>query len=373
MKEIQKFINNRLKERKSNSALRTLSLSNNLIDFCSNDYLGFSRSDEINAAINNQLNTSGNYPTGSTGSRLISGNNQFVENLENLIANFHRFESALVFNSGYDANLGLFSCLPQRGDTILLDEFVHASIIDGSRLSYANRYTFRHNDLESLESKLKVAKGNIFIGVESVYSMDGDEAPLLDIIKLSEQYGAGLIVDEAHAIGVFGDNGNGLVNHYNLQHRVLAQIVTFGKSLGCHGAAVLCDQNLKQYLINFARSFVYTTAASFHTHLSVKVAYEHLSRLNGSIIHDKISHFKAEAGELYHQFVPSRSPIQCMIVEGNSEAKTLAAELQQNGFDVRAILHPTVPQGKERLRICLHTFNTDQEISNLVQTIKANI
>lgn len=372
MKKINTFIDARLADRRVNSSLRTLKLRQHLSDFCSNDYLGFSRSVEIKASIENEINKNV-YSLGSTGSRLISGNNNLIEELEHFVATFHHFESALVFNSGYNANVGVFSCLPQRGDTILLDEFVHASIIDGTRLSHANRYTFKHNDLRSLEEKLKRAKGNLFIGVESIYSMDGDEAPLVEICELAEKYGAGVIVDEAHAVGIFGQNGRGVVNRYNLQHKVLAQIVTFGKALGAHGAAVLCQHNLKQYLVNFARSFIYTTASSPHTHMHVKMAYQHLNQVDNSLIHKKIDLFKQEAGELYERFIPSSSPIQSLLTEGNLAAKGLAQKLQQSGFDVRAILHPTVPTGKERLRICLHTFNTDEEICRLIKSIKAFI
>lgn len=373
MEKINNFIDARLADRSANSSLRTLKIRQHLSDFCSNDYLGLSKSEAIKAAIESEINKLANYSLGSTGSRLISGNNILVEDLEQFVASFHHFESALVFNSGYDANVGVLSCLPQRGDTILLDEFVHASIIDGARLSYANRYTFIHNDLQSLEGKLKMSKGNLFIAVESVYSMDGDEAPLVEIFELAEKYNAGLIVDEAHALGIFGDNGRGLVNQYNLQHKILAQIVTFGKALGTHGAAVLCRQNLKDYLVNFARSFIYTTASAPHTHLGVKMAYQHLGQISDSLIHQKINFFKREAGELYDRFIPSRSPIQSLLTEGNVAAKTLAEKLRQSGFDVRAILHPTVPAGKERLRICLHTFNSDEEISQLIKSIKAFI
>jgi 8-amino-7-oxononanoate synthase len=373
LKHINEFIDQKLQERISNSSLRTLSSNQSLIDFCSNDYLGFSRSGELKSLIEAQLQQTPSYPIGSTGSRLISGNDDFTEILESEIALFHNAESALIFNSGYDANMGLFSSVPQRGDTIILDEFIHASIIDGARLSYANRYTFRHNDLNSLEEKLKLAKGHIFIGVESIYSMDGDAAPLWDIILLAEKYSAAVIVDEAHAVGIFGKNGRGLVEHHDLTERVFARIVTFGKALGSHGAAVLCNQNSRTYLLNFARSFIYTTAASFYTHLSIKMAYKHLLETKIQIIHEKVKLFKKETQSIHELFVSSNSPIQCLVMAGNEKAKGLAATLQKKSFDVRAILHPTVPSGKERLRICLHSFNTDLEIEKLTRTIVENI
>ena len=191
----------------------------------------------------------------------------------------HNADAGLIFNSGYDANLGLFSALPQRGETIIADELIHASIIDGARLSYANRYTFRHNDLQSLEDKLKQAKGNCYVVIESVYSMDGDTPPIAEILTLTEQYEANLIVDEAHAVGLYGF---GLIDQ-QFQDRVFARIVTFGKALGCHGAIVLGSNLLREYLINFARSFIYTTAASFHQMASIKMAYQLLQESDDEI------------------------------------------------------------------------------------------
>lgn len=370
MKTINQFIENKLEERANDSSLRTLSSNRPAIDFCSNDYLGFARSKELKSLIESHIKLHPSYSIGATGSRLISGNDFFTETLESEIALFHNAETGLVFNSGYDANLGLFSSVPQRGDTILLDEFIHASIIDGCRLSYANRYTFKHNDLDSLEEKLKISKGNIFIGVESIYSMDGDEAPLKEILKLAEAYSAAVIVDEAHATGIFGKNGRGLVEAYGLSHKVFARVITFGKALGCHGAAIVSNRELRSYLLNFARSFIYTTAAPFHTHLSIKMAYKYLIESDTSIIHQKINLFKSEADEIYSQFIPSSSPIQSLVVSGNERAKSMALALQNRGYDVRAILHPTVPAGKERLRFCLHTFNSDEEIISLVKSLK---
>jgi 8-amino-7-oxononanoate synthase len=203
--------------------------------------------------------------------------------------------------------------------------------------------------------------------------MDGDEAPLQAIAELAERYGAGLIVDEAHATGIFGEIGSGLINHYKLKNKVLARVITFGKALGCHGAAIICNNNLKSFLINFARSFIYTTASPFYTHLSVSQAYQHLLKSDLSLIHKKIKLFKDEASEIETHFIRSNSPIQSLLIPGNVKAKSLAESLQKKGFNVRAILHPTVPEGKERLRICLHTFNTDDEIRSLVKAIKENI
>ena len=371
MDPINSYINSRLNQRHESQSFRSLSKDKSLIDFCSNDYIGFARSEELQAQIDSILKSYHGFLSGSTGSRLISGNDEFTEILEAEIASFHRAEASLIFNSGYDANLGLFASLPQKGDTIITDELIHASIIDGARLSFANRFSFKHNDLESLEEKLKVAKGRIFIAVESVYSMDGDEAPLKEIVTLAEKFSAAVIVDEAHAVGIFGDHGKGIVNGLGLENKVFARLVTFGKALGCHGAAILGSSQLRSYLINFARSFIYTTAASPYTHVSVKAAYQLLAAKDyQSDAFQKVNLFRQETGNLYQSFVNSNSLIQCLLISGNENAKKLASSLQNDGFNVRAILHPTVPEGKERLRICLHTYNTDEEIKSLIQQFK---
>ena len=305
---------------------------------------------------------------GSTGSRLISGNTDYAESLEQWIADYHEAESGLLFNSGYDANLGLLSSLPQRHDTVIHDELAHASIIDGIRLSNATRYNFKHNDINSLEQKLKAANGLIYVVVESVYSMDGDQAPLQAIKILCKRYDAALIVDEAHALGVFG---KGLVNKLNLQHDVFARVITFGKALGAHGAIVLGSVALRNYLINFSRSFIYTTAAPLHQLVSIKAGYTFLanSAFLIDILHQKIM--------LYNRLMKVISPgnnsdsaIQTIIIGGNDETKKAAQALQQQGFDVRPILSPTVPTSTERLRICLHTYNTDEQITQLTNLIK---
>ncbi len=274
----------------------------------------------------------------------------------------------LLFNSGYDANLGLFSSLPQRGDTIITDELVHASIIDGARLSYANRYSFRHNDLQNLEDKLRHAKGKCYVAIESVYSMDGDTPPIKEIVALSKQYGASLIVDEAHALGLYG---RGLIAELGLETEIFATIVTFGKALGCHGAIVLGSNLLRQYLINFSRSFIYTTAASFHQLASIKMAYRLLPSQQEETrkLRENIALFKSRLNADEYYLLPADSAIQCLVMGSNEKAKKMADELQKAGLDVRAILSPTVAKGGERIRICLHSFNSTNELDLLTETI----
>lgn len=369
MKPAEDFLKCKLQERQQSGTYRELKPENGLVDFCSNDYLGFARSTVLKQSIANEVS---NHPlsfNGAAGSRLLSGNIQYAEDLEKQIAAYHHSEAGLLFNSGYDANLGLLSSLAQRGDTLILDELVHASIIDGARLSYANRYSFRHNDLESLESKLKIAKGNCYVVIESVYSMDGDTPPLVEILNLAEKYNAALIVDEAHAVGLYT---KGLVCELGLQERIFARVVTFGKALGGHGAIVLGSNNLRKYLINFARSFIYTTAASFHQLAAIKMAYQLLENAHEAIISLKqnIKLFKQEVntGESF-TLLNSNSPIQCIVLGSNEMAREAAKQLQMNNLDVRAILSPTVAQGTERIRICLHSFNTENELTLLAVTL----
>ncbi|TDG34995.1 pyridoxal phosphate-dependent aminotransferase family protein [Pedobacter changchengzhani] len=369
MKKIEQYLGAQLQSREDNLSIRKLSTTNLPIDFCSNDYLGFARSSILKSKVEHYLKSI-SYANGSGGSRLLSGNTSLVEETEQDIANFHKATCGLIFNSGYDANIGLFSCIAQRGDTIITDSFIHASIIDGCRLSHATRYKFEHNNLDDLEAKLKIAKGNIIVAVESVYSMDGDCAPLAEIAILCTKYQANLIVDEAHATGIFGALGRGLVNQLNLEDSVFARIITFGKALGTHGAIILGSETLRNYLINFARSFIYTTAAPIHNIVAIKCAYQLLQESNQQEIQAKINLFRSLADEYKILTLDSNSCIQGVLYASNKDAKKAAQMLQLQGLDVRAILSPTVAVGKERIRICLHTFNKHSEIKSLIENLK---
>lgn len=362
------FINRRLQEKQGEGTYRSLKPDNSLVDFCSNDYLGFARSAELKDKINEEINKSARVLNGSTGSRLLSGNSNYIEDTERYIASLHGCEAGLIFNSGYDANLGLFSSLPQRGDTIIMDELIHASIIDGARLSFANRFSFKHNDLANLKEKLKLAKGNCYVAIESVYSMDGDTPPIAGIADLVQKYGASLVVDEAHAVGVYGF---GLVGQH-LQDRVFARVVTFGKALGCHGAIVLGSHSLREYLINFARPIIYTTAPPHHQVAAAKMAYRQLLGSAAAIekLKSNIALFRRNIKHnANYPLINSESAIQCLLPGSNQKTKEMALQLQSTGLDVRPILSPSVPYGGERIRICLHAFNTDNEIALLTSTI----
>ncbi|MFA6923236.1 MAG: pyridoxal phosphate-dependent aminotransferase family protein [Bacteroidales bacterium] len=371
---VDKFLNDSLNKKEKENLLRNLRCENNLIDFCSNDYLGYARSDDLIKKFNEAklfLNR-----IGSTGSRLISGNYKFTEELEKYIAEFHGAEAGLIFNSGFDANLGLLSSIPQRGDTVIYDELSHASVREGVRLSFANSYSFKHNDICDLQSKLEIAKGNIFVIVESVYSMNGDFALLEETSVACNAYNANLIVDEAHATGVVGNKGEGLVKLLNLQGKTFARMHTFGKAIGSHGAIILGSSLLRKYLLNFSHSFFYTTALPLHSLVSVKLAYEKLSEdvENINKLKELINLFKSSAKEINSlELIKSESAIQSVIIPGNDNVKKIAQHLQENGLDVRPILSPTIPKGKERLRIILHSFNKEEEVKKLIDVLKQKI
>lgn len=355
------FLNKKLQERIDANALRSLIVNKNKIDFCSNDYLGI---------VNNKLierSASSNLSHGSTGSRLLSGNYELIEETEKMIAGFHHAEAGLIFNSGYDANVGILSCVPQKKDTIIYDQLSHASLRDGARLSLATTFSFLHNDLHDLEKKLSFAdtESQRFVVTESVFSMDGDFTPLEEIAELCEKYEAALIVDEAHATGIVGEKGEGLVQKLNLQKKCFARIHTFGKACGAHGAIILGSEKLKKYLINFSRPFIYSTSLPPAAVEAIFISYKIFPSMEKErnnlqqlvwIFQNTVSKYKK---------LPSKTPIQIVIIPGNEEVKMVAENLQKNNFDIRPILYPTVPKGQERLRIVLHAFNTKEEVEKM--------
>lgn len=377
MKSFPKSLSAKLAQRNGANSLRKLPAPNNLIDFSSNDYLGFSKSSQIFEQAHHYLLENKIVQNGATGSRLISGNHNLYRETENYITAFHQAESAIIFNSGYDANVGLFSSVPQKGDMILYDEYIHASIRDGIRLSNAKAYKFSHNDVADLERLLKKAynensENDIYVVTESVFSMDGDSPDLEKIISLTGKYNAFLIIDEAHALGVMGKKGEGLV-----QNKIFARIVTFGKGLGCHGAAILGSSQLKEYLVNFARSFIYTTGLPPHSLATILTAYNYLNNnfSERELLNNNIGFFSSEVKRLSLNgiFIKSESAIHCAVIPGNEKVKNISSVLRDNGFDVKAILSPTVPQEQERLRFCLHAYNTKQEITDVLQLLKTTL
>jgi 8-amino-7-oxononanoate synthase len=365
----------KLKNRNDSNSLRTLDLSKNGIDFYSNDYLGFARSEQIFNDTHQLISKGESKTNGATGSRLISGNETAHIDLETYLAKIHNSESALLYNSGYDANVGFFSCVPQRNDVIFYDALSHASIRDGIRLSNAKAYAFNHNDLENLQKKLNALENSddIYIVTESIFSMDGDSPDLKKLINFSKENDCKLIIDEAHALGVFG---LGLTQQLLIEKDIFARIMTFGKGLGCHGAVILCSDALKTYLINFSRSFIYTTALPIHSVTTIKVAYNYLTDTTNkhiltSLKHN-IEHFEktCKVLQIDHLFTKSNSAIQSCIIKDNDKVKLVANEIIKSGFNVKAILYPTVPVNEERIRFCIHSYNTKEEIKSLLTLLK---
>jgi 8-amino-7-oxononanoate synthase len=373
--KIPKALQQKLHFRKEANALRKLPIPTSGIDFSSNDYLGFAKNEQIFDATHQYLVDNAIKINGATGSRLISGNHNLYDITEKYIATFHQSEAALIFNSGYNANVGFFSAVPQRNDVILYDELCHASIRDGIQMSHAKSYKFQHNDYEDLEAKIsKIQITNsefqtIYIVTESVFSMDGDSPNIESLVQLSEKFKVLLVVDEAHALGVFGEKGEGVIQSQQFQNKVFARIMTFGKGLGCHGAAILGSSELKEYLVNFARSFIYTTGLSPHSVATILVAYQNLNQsVELQKLKENITFFNQQKQLLGIKplFVYSKSAIHSAIIPGNNKVKKIASQLQEKGFEVKAILSPTVPEGQERLRFCLHSYTTELEMKNVL-------
>lgn len=354
-----------LQKRAEEGRLRSLKPRLEGVDFYSNDYLGLARNKEFQDLLLKKINDNPGLLSGSTGSRLISGNSDMATATESFIAERHSFPSALLFPSGYNANLALFSTLPNRHDTIIVDEQIHRSVHDGCKMSNARKVKFKHNDLNDLEKILKRQDRHCYIAIESLYSMEGDVAPIQEITELAKRYEADVLVDEAHAFGIFG---YGLVGKQQLQDQIAACVMTYGKALGAHGAAILCNDTIKSYLINFASPFIYTTSAQDFQWMSIQTGYEflenhqHLARkLQNNIKVFRSQGLRSPSSEI--------SPIQAILIPDNQELKHIQSVLSEEGFLTYAIYNPTVKEGTERLRICLHSFNTEEEIVRLAGII----
>lgn len=428
-----------LDRRRSRNQLRSLTtVPPGAADFSSNAYLSLSTNPAVQAAFLARLQheaASTSPPQsllGSGGSRLLDGNSPYAERLESAVAAFHRAPAGLFFNSAMDANVGLFSCVPQPGDAIVYDELIHASVHDGMRLSRVapgRRIPFAHNlvwgtscngerassctdssdpntksrkYLKSLETVLQdlqtgAADGhlfrsgekNVFIAVEGVYSMDGDVAPLADVVRCvarSLPRGNGyLVVDEAHSAGIFGARGEGLVCSLGLEEHVWARVLGFGKAMSCAGGIVLCsDTTTRSYLVNYARSLIYTTAMAFPSLAGIEVTYEFLASGQAETL---LAHLRSIICRTHglllavctRQTSPSphllrvdtATPKSPIIPIFTSQPRSLARHCQRSGFMVRPIVAPTVPRGSERVRVCLHAGNTMGEIEGLVAAVEA--
>jgi len=338
------------------------------LDFASNDYLGLAESVELKEIAANAL--ARDIPIGATGSRLLRGNHFEHEALETEAAKFFHSESALFFASGFSANQALLSTLPQQKDLIFYDSLIHASAHDGMRLSRADYTSFPHNDINFLEQAIKQwrnknAVGNPWIIVESLYSMDGDFAPLHDLAQVAHRNEAFLIIDEAHATGVFGPNGRGLAYFLEGAPNIIT-LHTCGKALGISGALLCLSIYFKQFLVNRARNFIFATAPSPLVAACIREVLKYSSKNDDRRIQllSHIEHTKRCLSFLSHPG-PTNSQIQPIIIGSDARALSIAEKLNSQGYDIRAIRPPTVPEGSARLRLSVTLNVTENQISQM--------
>lgn len=341
-----------------------------LLDFSSNDYLGLTRHPLLLVAAAEAMSRWG---TGAGSARLMSGNLELHRQLEEALARFKQREAALLFGSGYLANVGAIPALVGRGDVIFSDKLNHASIVDGCRLSGAALHRFPHNDLNRLEELLKQHRGGseALIVVESLYSMDGDFAPLAQVVELKERYGCRLLVDEAHATGLFGEHGAGLLEESGLSRRVDLILGTLGKALGGYGAYVAGDSRMIEFLLNRARTFIFATAlppavtATAIAALELLAAEPELRRE----LWRRVELFKKclKLGGVEAELGPSQ--IIPLTVGESKQALDLAAELRQRGIYATAVRPPTVPRGAARLRLSITNHLEPEELNSAAAII----
>lgn len=360
------------------------------VDFSSNDCFGFARSkllkDNITLAHEtkcDEIAAVGGTLLGSTGCRLLTGNTRMHEEVETMLATHYGAPAALLFNSGFDLNLGFFQCVPQVGTTVVMDELMHASARQGMLLSRGTSKMFKHNDVDNLCSVLEMIRSeqgqepSIIVVVESVYSMDGDVAPLNEICDVADKFGADVVVDEAHGTGVLGDRGRGVVVSLGLEERVLCRMHTFGKALGVQGAVVVGSHILKEYLLNNAKPIIFSASLPLHSLVSIMCAHEMVeqeaSRLQQHLQH-LIQVFQNRSTTLPSGCVlTSKSPVQGIIVPGNKEVAEVARRLRERGFHVLPIFSPVVPQNTERIRVILHCHNTEVDVNNMMDAVHAEL
>jgi glycine C-acetyltransferase/8-amino-7-oxononanoate synthase len=348
-----------------------------LISFASNDYLGLATEPALKEAAKAAIDR---YGMGSGASRLVSGSLAPHAQLEDAIAHFKGTEAALAFSSGYATALGTLSALCGEEDVIILDKLSHASLIDGARLSRATVRVFPHNHLGKLESHLEWATANhpdarVVIVTEAVFSMDGDRAPLTEIVALKNEFGAMLLVDEAHALGVLGRNGRGLADALRLEGEVDIQMGTLSKALGTAGGYIAGSRRLIELLVNRARSFVYSTAPPPAVAAAACAAIEFMQSGAGEKRREKLwENLGCFGGEMPHLFSEGRkiqSAIIPLILGDNGRALEAADRLAERGFYVPAIRHPTVPRDGARLRITLSARHTQQQIAALCGVLRS--
>ena len=354
MNRLDGYFKKTLNVREKEGLKRFLSVYDELVDFSSNDYLGIAQK----------------YNSGATGSRLISGNFKELEIIENEFAQKIGAENALYFTSGYLANIGLIPCLTDRFSTIFSDELIHASLRDGVRLSHAKNIMFPHNDVDKLEQLLAKVEGRKIVVVETVYSMDGDSPNLRRLFDTVSKFeDAYVILDEAHCLGLSGDNNMGIAQDYISHPNCLAIVYPLGKAVGLSGAFVVGSNLLKEFLVNFCRSFIYTTGPSKQLISQLQLQLNELSHTDNKRIFQLKSNFLESVNSKFKILSGANSAIVSLVVR--EKAKLIEQKLKNNKIFVKAIVSPTVASGTERLRICFHSYNSNDEVSELVKIINS--
>lgn len=358
-----------LKKREEQGLLRRLKDARG-VDFTSNDYLGLSSDPSIRESLQTYLEDG---DLGAPASRLLRGNHSEHTDVEREFANFKGDEAALLFSSGFQANLGMLTGLIGRHDRVLSDELNHASLIDGLRLSRAKRIVFPHLDLEALEARLARPheQGRTFVLVESLFSMDGDVAPLDRIAQITSRYGGLLIVDEAHATGVYGETGAGLIDSFGVRDEVLATASTCGKAFGLAGAFITGSQLVIDHLVNHARSFIYSTAPMPLLSRAIRRAIEIVRSApeRRARVAELSKRLRLRLRDLGVQTALVNSPIVSVLLGDQHRALSVSRLLWERGYDVRALRPPTVPEGTSRLRISVHSNHTPEEIDGLADAV----
>ncbi len=354
---------------KSQNRLRTLSLPNG-IDLTSNDYLGMAVNPKLRQFAIEALE--GGVDIGAAGSRLLRGHTHAHHDLEGFAKTHFKSGGSLYFSSGFQANYALLTTLAQRGDVVLYDSLIHASMRDGLQASKAKSFKFAHNDLQALEDLLKKhigLKNTIWIAIETVYSMDGDLAPIAEIAELAQTYGAYVMADEAHATGIYGAGGRGLAWDYILQNGYdrLVTIHTCGKAIGVAGGLVCASKDVIDFMINRARSFIYSTAPMPLQALLVKKSLELLSSSDGDKRRIKL---RLRCDQSKKLFGGEGTHIVPIILSTDESAVRVSTALQEIGYDIRAIRPPTVPEGSARLRLSLSSELSEDVLQNFKDALK---
>ena len=336
------------------------------LSFCSNDYLGLAHHPRLIAALQKGAQQ---YGAGAGASHLVSGHFAAHHQLENELAQFAGKPAALLFSSGYMANMGAVQALAGRGDTVFADKLNHASLNDAMLLSRAEIKRYRHNDVAHLAQFLEQAKGGRkLIITDAVFSMDGDIAPLPQLLALCEQHNAWLLVDDAHGFGVLGEQGRGSLAHFALDSPRIIYMATLGKAAGVSGAFVAAERVVIETLVQHARSYIYTTASPPALAIALLASLDILREEDWrrGQLRKLIAQLRAGLAELPWQLMTSQTPIQPLLVGGNEETMALSEGLRTRGIWVPAIRPPTVPQGMARLRISLSAAHSEQDVAQLI-------